>query len=147
MGSHDLGYLIHKLWPKEKLGVKLSIWFPTIKSWESPWFTCVQVACHIPLKSFRWGLQLCLKSYPNWRCAQKGCAFPKCQETQFWEFRDSQLGNPRVKWHLNVTPVAKHKEYCKGEGGGFPHVWAMVNFMSLCMLVVRSCIKNAPTTH
>jgi len=39
MSLHEpFGYLKHKLWPKEGSVVKLSIWFPTIKSQESPWF-------------------------------------------------------------------------------------------------------------
>jgi hypothetical protein len=29
------------------------------------------------------------------------------------------LGSRRTKWHLGVGPVAKHKVYYKGEGGGF----------------------------
>jgi hypothetical protein len=33
MGSHDpFEYLQHKLWPKKGLGIKVSIWFLTIKS-------------------------------------------------------------------------------------------------------------------
>jgi hypothetical protein len=32
-------------------------------------------------------------------------------------------------------PVARHKEYYKGEGGDFPQVRAMVNFMNSCLLV------------
>ncbi len=36
------------------------------------------------------------------------------------------LGSPRTKWHLNVGPMARHKVYYKGEGGGFPQVLAMV---------------------
>jgi hypothetical protein len=36
MGLHDpFEYLKHKLWPKERLRVKVSIWFPTIKNQES----------------------------------------------------------------------------------------------------------------
>jgi hypothetical protein len=62
IGGHDpFEYLKHKLWPKERSGVKLPIWLPTIKSWELPWFTCVQVLCLISLESSRWGLQLCFK--------------------------------------------------------------------------------------
>jgi hypothetical protein len=34
----------------------------------------------------------------------------------------SQFGSPRIKWHLGASPVAKHKEYYEGEGGGFPQV-------------------------
>jgi hypothetical protein len=25
-----------------------------------------------------------------------------------------------TKWHLGVSPMARHKVYYKGEGGGFP---------------------------
>jgi len=31
---------------------------------------------------------------------------------------------------LGVDHVAKHKEYYKGEGGGFPQVWAVVSLVS-----------------
>jgi hypothetical protein len=31
-------------------------------------------------------------------------------------------GSLGTKWHLGVGPVAKHREYYKGEGGGFPQV-------------------------
>jgi hypothetical protein len=43
--------------------------------------------------------------------------------------------------------MAMHKEYYKGEGGGFPQVWAMVNFVSLCLPMARLCTKSAPTMH
>ncbi len=39
---HDpFGHLKHKLWSKEGLRVKLSIWLLTTKRWESPWFPYV----------------------------------------------------------------------------------------------------------
>jgi hypothetical protein len=42
MGSHyAFGYLKHKLWPKERSGIKLTIWLPTTKSQESTQFPCV----------------------------------------------------------------------------------------------------------
>jgi hypothetical protein len=28
--------------------------------------------------------------------------------------------NPKIKSHLDVAPMEKHKIYYKGEGGGFP---------------------------
>jgi hypothetical protein len=52
------GHLKHKLWSKEKLGVKLTIWLPTTKSHESIQFPYVQVACDISLKSSQPRLQL-----------------------------------------------------------------------------------------
>jgi hypothetical protein len=52
MGLHcSFGHLKHKLWPKEGSGVKLAVWFPTTKSWESTRFTCLQRVCDIPLES------------------------------------------------------------------------------------------------
>jgi hypothetical protein len=52
----SFGHVKHKLCPKKRLGIKLTIWLPTTKSQESPWFPCVQVACNIPLESSSWGI-------------------------------------------------------------------------------------------
>ncbi len=37
--------------------------------------------------------------------------------------------------------MAKHKVYYKGEGGGFPQVWAMVSLVNPCLLVTRPCTE------
>jgi len=42
---------------------------------------------------------------------------------------------------LGAGPVARHKVYYKGEGGGFPQVWAMVNLVSSCLPMVHPCTK------
>ncbi len=55
-----------------------------------------------------------------------------------WRF---SLGSPGTKWHLGAGPVAKHRVYYKGEGGGFPQVQAMVNLVNLCLPVVCLCTK------
>jgi hypothetical protein len=66
MGSHHpFGHLKHKLWPKERPGVKVAVWLPTTKSRESTRFPCVQAKCNIPLESFRQGLQLCFRPHCN----------------------------------------------------------------------------------
>jgi len=41
------------------------------------------------------------------------------------------LGSPGTKNHLDVGCVGSHKVYCKGEGGGFPQVQAVVSLVSL----------------
>jgi len=41
------------------------------------------------------------------------------------------LESPGTKSHLDVGPVGSHRVYYKGEGGGFPQVWAVVNLVSL----------------
>jgi hypothetical protein len=57
--------LQHKLWLKEGLGVKVPIWLPTIKNQESPWITCMQVACHISLESYQLMLQFFFRPHFN----------------------------------------------------------------------------------
>jgi len=72
MGSHHpFEHLKHKLWPKERPGVKLAVWLLTTKSQELTQFPCVKVACNIPLESSRWGLQLYFRPYLNQRSAHK----------------------------------------------------------------------------
>jgi hypothetical protein len=87
MGSHDpFGHLKHKLWPKERLRVKLPIWFPTTKSWESPWFPYMQVACDISLEIFWQLLQLCLKAHLHRRFAHKVMGSQSCGSPNFGNF-------------------------------------------------------------
>ncbi len=51
------------------------------------------------------------------------------------------LGSLGTKWHLSVGLVARHREYYKGEGGGFPQVQAVVSLVSPCLPMARSCTK------
>jgi hypothetical protein len=72
MGSHDpFGHLKHELWPKERSGIKLTIWLLTIESQKSTQFLCVKVTCDIPLKSSWQGIQLCFRPHLNRRSAYK----------------------------------------------------------------------------
>jgi hypothetical protein len=41
-------------------------------------------------------------------------------------------GVPGEKSHLDVGSVASHRIYCKGEGGGFPQVQAVVSLVCSC---------------
>jgi hypothetical protein len=43
--------------------------------------------------------------------------------------------------------MANQKEYYKGKGGGFFQIQVVMNFMNMCMPVVRLYIENAPTMH
>jgi hypothetical protein len=63
--DEPFGHLQHKLWLKEGPGIKLTIWLPTTKSWESTQFRCVQVNCDTPLKSSRRELQLSFRPHPD----------------------------------------------------------------------------------
>jgi hypothetical protein len=110
MGFHDpFGYSKHKLWPKEGSRIKLPIWFLTTKSWEWPWFSYVQVVCHIPLESSQQGLQLCF------RFTSIGGL-----HTKLWDSKVARVlilgilglpfGSLRTQWHLGAGPMAKHRE-------------------------------------
>jgi len=138
---HSFGYLKHKLWPKERSGVKLTIWLSTTKSWELTWFPCVQVPCDILLESSHPGLQLWLRPHFDRRSACKVMAPQSCGSPNF--------GNYRTKNHLDVGLVERCKVYYKGEGGVFPQVRAMVSFVSpnCPWLVLTSKVFQLCTNH
>jgi len=57
------------------------------------------------------------------------------------------LGSPGTKSHLDVGLMERHIVYYKGEGGGFPQVWAVVSLVSPSLPMVRLNTKSAPTMH
>ncbi len=54
-------------------------------------------------------------------------------------------GSLETKCHLDVGLVERFRVYCKGEDGGFPQVWAMVNLVSPNFPVVCPSTKSVPT--
>jgi hypothetical protein len=72
MASHEpFGHLQPKLWAKEGPGVKLAVWFLTIKSRESTWSWRLQKECDMVLESSRRELQDCFRPHPNQRFEQE----------------------------------------------------------------------------
>jgi len=147
MGLHDpFGHLKHKLWPNEGSGVKLPIWLPTIKSRESPNFV-----------AFRWHETYCWKDLNEAYNFDLVFLLIKGLHTKLWASKvigvptlgisKFPLGSLGTKWHLGASPVAKHKEYYKGEGGGFPQVRVVVSLVSPCLFLVRPCTKSVATIH
>ncbi len=57
------------------------------------------------------------------------------------------FGSLETKCHLDVAPVEMHIVYYKGEGGGFPQVWAMVSLMNPSLPVTCPNTKSAQTMH
>jgi hypothetical protein len=87
MGFHcPFGHLKDKLWPKQRSGVKLAVWFLTIKRWESTLFPCVQATCDFPLKSSRQGLQLCFRPHHDQRSAQEVMRLQSRGSPNYWNF-------------------------------------------------------------
>jgi hypothetical protein len=51
------------------------------------------------------------------------------------------------KMAFGCGPIEKHRQYYKGEGGGFPQVRAMVSLVSPRLPMVRPKTKSAQTMH
>jgi hypothetical protein len=139
---HPFGHLKHKLWAKEKLKVKLTIWLSTTKSQESPRFPCVHVACDIPLESYRQGLQLCFGPHLNQRYVDKVMGLQSRGSPNFGNF-----GTLGTKCHLDVDLVERHIVYYKGEGGDFCQVRAVVSLVSPSLSVICFSTKIVQTMH
>jgi hypothetical protein len=98
MTSHEpFGHLQHKLWSKERSGVKLAVWLPTTKSRESTRSRCVQVECDTPLESSRGDLQVSFRPHPNRRSEQEvmniqspGSPNRDSFGTPLWESREKE---------------------------------------------------------
>jgi hypothetical protein len=147
MGSHEpFGHLQHNLWQKERPRVKLAIWLSTTKSWESTRPRCVQVECNTPLESSWQELQVCFKPHPNRRSKQRVMT-QWSDRVQTGTISGLLLGSPRIKSHLDVGAVERHRKYYMGEGGGFPRVWAVVSLVSLELPVACPSTKGAPESE
>jgi hypothetical protein len=48
---------------------------------------------------------------------------------------------------FGCRPCGQAPKYYKGEGGDFPQVQAMVNFVNPCLSMACSCTKSASITH
>ncbi len=128
------------------------------KGWESNWQFDSQ-----PLKvkncpnflACRW------RATYHWKALNKGYNFdldfitirsfheklwaPKVARVPFVKIPRIPLGSLRQKNHLDVSLIERHKVYYKGDGGGFPQVWAVVSLVSPSLPVVRLNTKSAQT--
>jgi hypothetical protein len=134
MASHEpFGHLQHKLHAKERSGIKLAIWLPTTKSWEStrPW--CVQVECDTPLESSQREVQVFVKPHPNLKSEQGVMSYQSPgspNRDSFETISRLPFGSPETKSRLDVAPVEWCRVYYMGEGGGFPRVRAVMSQVS-----------------
>jgi hypothetical protein len=74
---------------------------------------------------------------------------PKSRESSLAGFRDFHSGVSGEKSHLDVSSVASHRVYYKGEGGGFPQVRAVVSLVCPCCpwLVLAPRVLQLCTNH
>jgi hypothetical protein len=96
MASYEpFGHLQPKLWAKEGSGVKLAVWLPTTKSWESTQIRRLQKEYDMALESSLRELQDCFRPHPNQRSEQEvidaqspGSLNRDSFETPPWESRE-----------------------------------------------------------
>jgi len=81
-------------------------------------------------------------------CSQNYGA-PKLWESHLAWFRDSHLGVPGEKSHLDVASMASHRVYYKGEGSDFPQVQVVVSLMCPCCswLILAPKVLQLRTNH
>jgi hypothetical protein len=89
------------------------------------------MACNIPLERFWWKLQLCFRPHCNWRFASKIMGLQSRKSPNLGDI-GTPLGSLGTKNHLDVGSMDSHRVYYKGEGCGFPQVWAVVSLVCLC---------------
>jgi hypothetical protein len=73
-----------------------------------------------------------LQTAPQLEVCSQSYGAPKSRESQLAGFRNSHLGVPREKNHLDVASMESYRLYYKGEGGGFPQVRAVVSLVCPC---------------
>jgi hypothetical protein len=160
-------YIIEKLlkckFQKCAFMTHLDIWntsYGQKKGRESNWqfdFRPLKVRNRPDFLAFRW------RETHRWKALDKGYNFsldfigiggihaklwaPKVARVLAARISRLPLGSPDTKCHLDVVHVRRCIIYYKGEGGGFPQVWVVVNLVSLNLPMARPSTKSAQTMH
>jgi len=103
---------------------------------------------HMALESSWRGLQICFRSRRD-RTLQLGDMGVQSSETPTGTISGLQFGSLGKKSHLDATSTASCRVYYKGEGGGFPQVWAVVSLVCPCCpwLVLAPRVLQLCTNH
>ncbi len=110
-------------------------------------FPYVQVACQIPLERSWWRLQLCFRPHLNRRSTQSYVP-PNVVGVPIVRISKLPFGIPKTKWHLGAGPMARHKVFYNGEGGGSPKSklwWLLWVHVCLWLICAPKCFDYALT--
>jgi hypothetical protein len=142
--DEPFGHMQHKLWSKERPGVKLAIRLPTTKSRESTWSRCVQVECDTSLESSQGELQVCFRPHPNRRSEQEvmnaqslGSSNRDSFRTPLWESREKEPFGCRCggvtqsilyggRWWLPPSPGCGESSEFVFSKGELTHLWLVL---------------------
>jgi hypothetical protein len=123
--TSTLQYLSNDMKNASRRGVltlAIELWsFGSLGGFPSPHFGSVSVILTL---SQKWGCDMLhilgnisttvttlLETSPQLEVCTRSYGLPKCQESQFREFWESQVGSPKTKWHLDAAPMANKKKY------------------------------------
>ncbi len=129
MASHwPFGHLQPKLWAKEGPGVKLTVWLSTTKSRESTFSRRCLGECDTALKNCQRELQHWFKTRPD-PSLGRGAMALQSSGSPAGTLLGLHFGSANKMCHSDVASTTSHREYYKGEGGGFPRVRAVVSLV------------------
>jgi len=147
MGSyHPFGHLKHKLWPKERPGVKLTVWLLTIKGRESTWFLACRWRATYCWKVLNEGYNFALDFISIWGLHTK-LSGSKSWESQIWQFRDSHLGilGQKAIWMWASWRSTKYTIRGKVVASPKSGLWWIL-WVQVCSWFCPST-KSVPTMH
>jgi hypothetical protein len=139
MGLHcPFKHLKHKLWPKER----------PLKVGNRPDFLACRGCVIYHWKALDGGYNFASDLIAIGGLHMKVCA-SKFVGVLLVGISRLPLRSFKTKSHLDVTPVEGYKVYYKGEGGGFPQVWAVVSLVcpSCMWLVLAPKVLQLCTNH
>jgi hypothetical protein len=99
-----------------------------VKNW--PYFLACRQCATYHSKDFSKGYNFALDLIAIEGLHVKLCA-PKVMGVPIVRILRLPLGSLGTKSHLDVAPMERCRVYYKGEGGGFPQVWAVVSLVCL----------------
>jgi len=132
MGSHcSFEHLKHKLWPKEGPGVEFQFDSRPLKVGNQP-----DLLSFSGRVTYRWKALDQSYNFALDCIAIRGLLAKlwgsKVARVPFGAISGLPLGSPGKNSHLDVAFVESYRVYYKGEGGGFPQVWAVVSLVCPC---------------
>jgi len=147
MGLHrSFGHVKHKLWSKERSGIKLAIWLWPLKVGSRPDFRACRWCVAYHWKAFDEGYNFASNLISIiglhaklWR--------PKVTRVPTWAISGLPLESPETKSHLDVGPVDRCKVYYKGGRWWLPPSPGHGESCMYVLPVVRPSTKGAPTMH
>jgi hypothetical protein len=140
------GHLQHKLCQKERPGVKLVIWLPTLKVGNRPNPSACRASATHHWKALDKGYNFASYLIVIRGLHKKLCAF-KVAGVLVVRISRLPFGSPRTKSHLDMAPVESCRVYNMGEGGCFPRVQAVMSLVNPESPVACPSTKGAPESE